>query len=174
MNKKTIFFIAAVTVQTLILVAVPAKKVSARRTGTLITIKTAPVDPYDFLSGYNVRLSYEISQPKGIYKLREDYGDNFTVYVVLKEGDDGIWNAQSVYKDMPKNIPADCVVIKGRTRGSRVEYGIESYFIPEKHRKEIEQDLRQNLRRAKVQIKVDKHGNAALIRLLIDDRVYEY
>ena len=174
MNKKTIFFIAAVTVQTLILIAVPAKKVSARRTGRLITIKTAPVDPYDFLSGYHVRLSYEISRPKGLSKLREEYGDNFTVYVVLKEGDDGIWQDESVYKDKPKNLSTDRVMIRGECNYSRVNYGIESYFIPEKHRREIEQDLRQNQRRAKVQIKVDKHGNAALIRMLVDDKVYEY
>ena len=51
---------------------------------------------------------------------------------------------------------------------------MEHYFIPEKSRNVIEKDLRKNIGKAKAQIKVDKFGNAALIKLLVEDRVYEY
>ncbi len=93
---------------------------------------------------------------------------------LLTEGDEGIFNAQSVHVSWPKEIPDGGIVIKGMYGRSGIRYGIESYFIPEKNRQQIEQDLRNNSRQAKAQIKVDKYGNAALIRLLIEDRVYEY
>ena len=64
--------------------------------------------------------------------------------------------------------------VKGKKTYRGIEYGIESYFIPEENRSVIEKDLRKNRRQAKAQIKVDKYGNAALVRLMIDDRVYEY
>lgn len=176
MNKKLLYFILAVLVQVMILAAVPAKQISARLTGQLITIKTAPVDPYDFLSGYHVVLGYEISTPPGLAELEKeyDYRRNVPVYVVLKAGTDNIWHAESIHKTWPKEIGEGCIIIKGEYIYSRVRYGIESYFIPEKNRREIEAGLRKNARQAKVQIKIDKYGNAALVRLLIDDKVYEY
>ena len=175
MNRKLIYFVLAVLVQVIILAAIPAKQVSAKLTGKLITIKTSPVDPYDFLSGYHVVLNYEISSPPGFGELKREHRKNFPVYVVLKEGDDNIWYAKSIHKTWPKDIPKGCMIMKGIWGGYwEVRYGIESYFIPEKHRGKIEEDLRKNARQAKAQVKVDRFGNDALIRLLVDDRVYEY
>lgn len=179
MNKRLVYFILAVVAQAAILAAVPGRQVYARLTGKLITIKTAPADPYDFLSGYHVVLNYEISQPPGLETTRRNRQTarerNKPVYVVLKEGNDEIWSATSVHDTWPQDVPDGCLVIKGYRAGWRgIRYGIESYFIPEKSRREIEKDLRKNRRQAKVQIKIDRFGNAALIRLLIEDRVYEY
>jgi uncharacterized membrane-anchored protein len=174
MNRKLIYFVLAVLVQVIILTAIPAKQVSAKLAGKLITIKTAPVDPYDFLSGYHVVLNYEISSPPGLGELKQEHRKNFPVYVVLKEGSDSIWYAESIHKTWPKDIPDGCIIIKGKWTYSRINYGIESYFIPEKHRREIEEDLRRNARQAKAQVKIDRFGNAALIRLLVDNKVYEY
>ena len=177
MNKKLAFFILAVAAQSAILAAVPGKQVYTRATGKLITIKTAPVDPYDFLSGYHVVLNYEISRPPGFdeptrwdrRRVREQ-----PVYVMLKAGDDNIWFATLAYDTWPQDVPDGCLVIKGHKSRRGIRYGIESYFIPEKDREAIEKDLRENQRQAKAQIKVDRFGNAALIRLLVEDRVYEY
>ncbi len=176
MNKKLVFFILAVAAQSAILAAVPGRQVYTRATGKLITIKTVPVDPYDFLSGYHVVLSYEISRPPGFEPTRWDRRTvrEQPVYVMLKAGDDEIWSATLAYNTWPGKVPDGCLVIKGREDGRRIRYGIESYFIPEKGREAIEKDLRQNQRQAKAQIKVDRFGNAALIRLLVEDRVYEY
>lgn len=177
MNKKLAFFILAVAAQGAILAAVPGKQVYTRATGKLITIKTAPVDPYDFLSGYHVVLSYEISRPPGFDEpTRWDRrtAREQPVYVMLKAGDDKVWSATSVHNTWPQKVPDGCLVIKGYPSYRRIRYGIESYFIPEKGREAIENDLRQNQRQAKAQIKVDRFGNAALIRLLVEDRAYEY
>ena len=173
MSKKITFFALALAAQTAILAAVPAKKIYARLTGSLITIKTAPVDPYSFLSGYHVILNYEISRPPGIEQFPHR-NRGIEVYVMLKQGDDEIYSAVSIHDEMPSDIPQKHIFIKGKLQGRIVKYGIESYFIPEESRSGIEDDLRKNQRQAKAQIKVDKYGNAALVRLLVEDRVYEY
>ena len=172
MNRRVIWFVIAVAVQILILAAVPAPKIYARLTGTTVVLKTAPFDPYSVMSGYYARLNYEISRPK-VLDWRYS-GESKSVWVVLKEGDDGIWNAESIHSSRPKSVPDGCVVIKGREKQGRIVYGIEAFFIPENARDKVERDLRASPNRARAEVKVDSFGNAALIRLLIEDKVYEY
>jgi uncharacterized membrane-anchored protein len=173
MSKKITFFALALVAQTAILAAVPAKKIHARLTGTLITLKTAPVDPYSFLSGYHETLRYEITTPPGLEEFpHRNRGTE--VYVLLEPDENNIYNARSVHESLPEDVPPNGLFIKGKLDGPEVKYGIESYFIPEKNRSLIEKDLRDNQRQATAQIKVDKYGNACLIRLLVEDRIYEY
>jgi uncharacterized membrane-anchored protein len=172
MNKRLIWFIVAVTAQLLILAAVPAQKIRTRVTGKTILLKTAPVDPYSVMSGYYVVLGYEISNPT-VSAAWKEWPKGSAVWVVLKSDSNGIWDAVSVYDKMPA-IPDGCIVIKGKTTGWRIEYGIESYFIPEDAREKVSRDFRSHSREAKAEVKVDSSGNAALIKLIIQDRVYEY
>lgn len=172
MNKRLILFVAAVAVQLFILAAVPAQKIYTRVTGKTIFLKTAPVDPYSVMSGYYVVLGYEISNPT-ISSEWKKWSEGSDAWVVLKPDSDGIWNAVSVNKEQPAT-PDGCVVIKGKTTGWRIEYGIESYFIPEEAREKVERDFRSHSREAKAEVKVDSSGNAAIIKLIIQDRVYEY
>lgn len=175
MNKKIVYFILALTVQAAILAAVPAKQIYTRLTGKTIFIKTRPVDPYSLLGGYYVVLNYEIARPPGWSNIQRDYKKGQPAYVVLKQDADETWSAESAHDRRPENIPADRIVIKGRRQHWRgVAYGVESYYIPEKSRQQIEQDLRENAGKAKAEIKVDHFGNATLIRLHIEDRIYEY
>ena len=172
MNRRLSWFIIAVAVQALILAAVPAKKVYTRQTGKTITLKTAPYDPYSIMSGYYARLTYEISRPRTSDWRR--WRESKPVWVVLRKGDDGIWDADSVHNSWPESVPDGCVVIKGKKKHGRIVYGIESYFIPENARDTVERELREHRDQARVEVKVDSFGNAALIRLLIQDRVYTY
>ncbi len=175
MNKKIVYFILALTVQAAILAAVPAKQIYTRLTGKTIFIKTAPVDPYSLLSGYYVVLNYQIARPPDWSNIQRRYKKGQPVYVVLKQDDDETWSGESVHGRRPEDIPADRIVIKGkRGRWRGISYGVESYYIPEKSRQTIEQDLRENAGKAKAEIKVDHFGNATLIRLHIEDRTYEY
>ena len=167
-DKKILWFILAVFVQLLILAMVPAKQVYTRMAGKLITIETAPVDPYDIMSGYYVTLSYKISQAGGSSR------PSGKVYVVLEESDDGIWSDVSVHDKWPEKIDADQIVIKGKGERWRIKYGIERYYIPEKGRENIERQVRNNRQATKAQIKVDRFGNAALIRLIVKDQIFEY
>jgi len=173
MNKRISWFVIAVLAQTLILAAVPARKIYTRQTGRTVVLKCAPVDPYNIMSGYYVILSYEISRPQ-ISKDWHKWRRSQTVWVVLQKGDNEVWDAVSVHDSRPTRTPDSAVVIKGRKGHRTIIYGIESYFIPEDARHEINQDLRKNFDKARVEVKVDSFGHAALIKLMIEDRVYEY
>ena len=116
-------------------------------------------------------LGYEISRPEGQW---QSWPDSQNVWVLLKQGSDGIWNAENVYRTKPAIVPSDTVLIKGTKQRRRIVYGIGSYFIPEKARGKVESDLRNNPNTAKVEVKIDSFGNAAIVRLIIEDRVYEY
>jgi uncharacterized membrane-anchored protein len=175
MNKRLIWFIVAVAAQLLILAAVPAQKIRARTIGKTILLKTAPVDPYSIMSGYYVVLGYEISNPR-VSTEWKNWPEGKPVWVVLRsDPNNNVWDAVSVHDKQPV-VPNDCVVIKGKVSASRwrIEYGIESYFIPEDARGKVEQDFRNHSREAKAEVKVDSSGNAAITKLIIQDRVYEY
>ena len=171
MTKKMTYFVIAVLVQGLILAAVPAKKIYTLHTGQVVKLKTIPVDPYDFLSGYYVTLNYEISAKSGKFK------DGSAVYTVITPDANGIYNFKSASDIWPKDFEAGDVVIKGKAGKSwrrNVEYGIESYFIPEDMRQSIEQRIRRDVKDVVVEVKVDKFGNSAILRILIDGAAYEY
>lgn len=175
MLKKTALFLLAVAIQMLIVAAVPAKQIFTRLTGRLITIKTAPVDPYNILSGYYVKLGYDISTPSHFDpNIKIDSRLSSDRYVLLKEDPNGIWVVDSVSKQKPDSIPQDRVLIKGNSTYNRIEYGIESYYIPEKNRSAIERDLRNNRDTTYAQIRVDNFGNAAIESLRIGQTIYEY
>jgi uncharacterized membrane-anchored protein len=103
----------------------------------------------------------------------EKWPDGAPVWVLLKADSNGVWDAISVHDKRP-SVPGDCVVIKGKSRRWRIEYGIETYFIPEEAREKIATDLRKHSRDAKVEAKVDTAGNAAITKLIIQDRICSY
>lgn len=173
MNRRLTYFIIAVVLQVLILGAVPAGKIYTRYTGKTVILKTAPYDPYTIMSGYYVTLDHEISHPKISDEWR-NWPKGQPVWVVLKKGNGEIWNAASVQNSRPESVPENCVVIKGEKKHHRIVYGIESYFIPEDARDNVERDLRENSDHAKIEVKIDSFGRAALVSLLIQDRVYKY
>ncbi len=171
MTKKITYFVIAVLIQSLILASVPAKKLYTLHAGQVVKLKTIPVDPYDFLSGYYVTLNYEISAKSGKFK------DGSAVYTVITPDANGIYNFKSSSDTWPKDFVSGDVVIKGKAvdnwRGN-VQYGIESYFIPEDMRDSLEHRLRENVKDVVVEVKVDKFGNSAILRILIDGQAYEY
>ena len=193
-NKRLSWFFGAVALQVLVVAGVPAPKAYTMLTGRTILLKTAPVDPYSIMSGYYVTLGYDISRLEKTPGWSDTEEENETVYVVLKEGEDGCWHAESVHDRWPA-VPQEGMVIKGRRHWGGVTYGIESYYVPETARQTIEKDLRANQSRGRVEnghwvelteaerqaldpirveVKVDRFGHAAVVRLLIGDRVYDY
>jgi uncharacterized membrane-anchored protein len=173
MNRHALYFVLAVAAQFLILAAVPAQKIYTRATGRSVTLKIRPVDPYNVLSGYYVTLNYEIANP-GSFANSNDADKGERVYAIFERRADGEWRPVSLSNSYPANLPENRIAIRGRYSYSRIEYGIEEFFIPEDKRAEIEQGLWKNRDQARVEVKVDSEGNAALVRLLIGDRVYDY
>lgn len=171
-RASLIAFIAAVAIQALILVGVPARKAITLATGKSAVLKVEPVDPYSVLSGYYVTLAYEISRAASFPNGRE-LSDGDLCYAVIEMGEDGIWKAVSLERELPANLSDNRAALLGRIQYGRIEYGIEEFFIPETKRVAIADDLRANPQKARVDIKIDSSGHAALERLRIEDRVYE-
>ena len=128
--------------------------------GTLIKLELEPLDPRSLLQGDYVVVSYAISRLD-----QEDLSAGDDIRVVLRKtaGDaygfsgyyelDGEWNQP--YQEKPGDV-----VINGRVYGGdRVEYGIESYFVPEGTGRQVETTARYAL------VRVGKNGDAILERL---------
>jgi uncharacterized membrane-anchored protein len=172
MKKATGIFLVAVVLQVLILVGVPARKAYTRATGREVILKVAPVDPYSILTGYYVILGYDISRPAD-FPNAPKFEPNEVIYAIVEQQSDSLWKPVGIDRVLPKNLPANRVAIRGRWNDWRIEYGIEEFYIPEEKRSVIADDLSKNQNEARVEVKVDATGNAALVRLRIQDRIYE-
>lgn len=144
------------------------------RDGREVVLEVAPVDPRDLLRGDYVILDYAISRletalfpeplPVGEARAR---GDG-TVFVRLKRGDDGVWQAAAArVGDRPAGAPGpDEVDLRGTMRPlwsadqarANVRYGIERYYVPEGEGRAIEADMRQRPFRVKIAVADDGAG----------------
>lgn len=165
-------FVAALVVQIAILIAIPARKAYSLATGKSVALKIQPVDPYNILSGYYMTLAYDISRLRN-FPNAKDFAVGETCYAILERESDGSWKPVSLERTIPDNLPENRVALRGQITSWQIEYGIETFYIPEDKRSAIEEDFRNNRDKAFVDIKVDKSGNAALERLRIEGRVYE-
>lgn len=163
MNKQKLFWMIAAGWLVVIGGFILMKEYTLR-TGTEILLKTRPVDPRDLFRGDYVILRYDISTiclntvPADVTQVMA--GD--TVYVGL-HNQEGFGVVSKVYKNsLPEGL-----FIKGRVMevsGSEltVEYGIESYFVPEGEGREIERQLTD----IAVRVVVDRQGRALIKTLL--------
>ena len=124
-------------------------------TGQAIVLALRPVDPFDPLRGQYIVLNYEISSLPAPEGARE----GSTVYILLKEDEQGIWR----YKSASLSRPEKGIVIAGTVRSlysntMNLEYGIEQYFF-ERHAQLPTQNLT-------VEVKVSADGNARISQLL--------
>ena len=172
MKKPLLWFALALSLQILILVGVPAQKIYTRATGRSVILKVAPVDPYSILSGYYVTLGYELNRPTALLGEKLPVSGT-TVYTVVEQSSDGLWQPVEVTTSLPQALPGNRAFLRGRYTGWQIEYGIENFYIPETQREAVAEDLLKHPDKARVEIKVDRSGNAALVRLIIEDRVYE-
>jgi uncharacterized membrane-anchored protein len=175
-RASLVAFIAAVIIQVLILVAVPARKVFTMATGKTVVLKVQPVDPYSILSGYYATLGFDISRVDAFPNVRgipHGFAEGAWCYAVVEKGDDGTWKPVSLEHDLPDNLPDNRVALLGRLNHGVIRYGIEEFYIPEAQRHSIAEDLNRNVDKARVEVKVDRSGHAALQRLIIEDRIYE-
>jgi len=178
MSKRAtlVAFIVAVAIQILILVAVPARKIFTMATGKTVVLKVQPVDPYSILSGYYATLGFDISRvdafpnAKGMF---QEFSDGAWLYAIVEKGEDGTWKPISLEPELPANLPDNRAALLGQINHGSIRYGIEEFYFPEAQRHRIAEDLNKNVDKARVEIKVDSSGHAALEILKIEDRIYE-
>lgn len=194
MNRFALAVIALLIGQSLFLGAMVWDRVSLLRSGDVVTLSTAPVDPRDIFRGDYVILNYDISRLH-IAELGGDdefaYGDD--IFVELAP-DGATWDAVAIWR-APREPQEGHLIIRGRinsivgeTRPTGiperdsipcpncgtvgVDYGIESYFVPEGEGREL-----ANIRndgKLTVDVALGKDGTPAIKQLRIDGApVYE-
>ena len=158
-----IAFWATVAGQIILLLAFIAVKETTLRTGTSVLLQTVPVDPLSLLQGEYVGLDYEIANISDeIPNSRQ--GD--TIYIQLLEDAEGVWRGIAYTLNKPD---ADRVFIKGTvTRAGRLEFGINTYFIPEGTDYIIERS-----RDVKVRVALSSGGTAVIEELLVDGEPFD-
>jgi uncharacterized membrane-anchored protein len=190
-----------------LITAVPATAVYTLVTGKTVVLQTAPVDPYDFLRGYYQVLSYDISDPRNLEKLpgwkdlpaekvdcppgvfcprnTHNVKPQISFYVILESpkaatnpGRPQAWKPVRVSRENPANLPANQIAIKGIYDGSRMEYGLETYYMPENEREKVNAEISEAQRKQRqsfvVEVKVDKTGHAVPVSLWVRDRNYRF
>lgn len=168
MNKKKIFLIIGVFWVVLIGGFIGFKEFTLK-TGNEILLKTVPVDPRDLFRGDYVILRYEIStiDTNTLALNASNFKVEDKIYVSLNVGNDKIGNVVGISKQSP--LSGD--FIKGTVKSTyenriTVEYGIESYFVPEGKGREIE----RNRGKIYTKVAVDKFGNAVIKSLIMDEK----
>ena len=166
MDKKKVFILLGIFWLVVISGFIGYKEYTLR-TGQEVLLKTTPVDPRDLFRGDYVMLRYDISDlnSQDLVFGRNDFKLGDRVYVVLD-----IKEKYAVATGVYSQLPSDGLFIKGTLKdvgGSRfnIEYGIESYFVPEGKGRDIERQLGRNV---DVRVAVDKSGNSVIKALLID------
>jgi uncharacterized membrane-anchored protein len=152
--------------------------------GREVVLEVIPVDPRSLFRGDYVILGYDISRvelPAGVPMPKR----NAPFYVTLKKGEGPYWKVANAGPQYPSGVGADEVVLKGRVdyvsaasgRGDGrdivgVNYGIESFFVPEGTGRDLEKMVGD--KKISAVIAVDGDGTAAIKGLLSEgQRVYE-
>jgi len=175
------YIVAAILVaglQTLILGYIIQSRASILANGTEILLKTAPVDPRDFLRGDYVVLNYDISSvPVSTVTggIPAEAGEQ-TLWVRLKRQQDGFWNiVESSFKELP--AAPDTVVLRslpfysyGPSSGEtiRVEYGIERYYVPEGEGRPLEEARNEGV--VSIAASISSSGAAQIRSLVVDGK----
>jgi uncharacterized membrane-anchored protein len=190
--------------QTALIVSLPARAIYTRMTGQSVVLQTVPVDPYDLLRGYSISLTYNISRRETLgslegsenlgYSLAGNRGQH-RFYVILQPPEETdetpppeAWTPVRIARDRPETLPADFVALRGRYVNGKIDYGLETYYIPEAQRRSINEAIRQLQPTPEqadnaeseidspivVEVKVDELGNAVLTGIWIGDRHYQF
>lgn len=174
--------------QAFLILAVPARDAYTYVAGQPVTLQTAPVDPYDLLRGYYQTLGYTISNPETLRALPGGslittlQGKPTRFYVVLEDPQTATvppqpWKPVRVSADRPADLPENQVAIEGQWDGWTVTYGLETYYMPEDQREQINAEVNEARSQPEtfvVDVKVDASGNAVPVSLWIRDQRYRF
>ena len=196
-----------------LIVTVPAQAIYTHIVGKTVILQTAPVDPYSLLKGYYQVLSYDISQRSslenlpGWQEIREvacHQGQNCSnsskyvripdgtkIYVVLAPPANNEestppqpWQLVKVSSTYPDNLPAEQIAIQGKFDNRGIKYGVETYYMPEGQRQQINEAISEARRNSRtntsrkipfvVEVKVNPQGRAIPVSLWIEEDNYRF
>ncbi|MGL6338766.1 MAG: GDYXXLXY domain-containing protein [Waterburya sp.] len=188
-------FFLPLSLQMLLILAVPAQAIYTHYTGKTIVLQTMPVDPYDLLRGYSQTLSYNISRTSDLAKLpggeilnqnESNLKNGMKLYVILESPKTSAakppqaWQPVAVSLKRPSNLPDNRIALAGIVKYSAIAYGLETYYLPEDKISDINQEISQlqpdsdSKRPFVVEVKVDAQGNSVASSLWIGKHNYRY
>ena len=154
-----------------VLVAIPVRTLRTRATGADVTLWTAPIDPFDVMSGYYVTLAYEAERPPEGRPADRSPRERRDVWVTVRRGDPA-WTPVSVTDERPDAAP-DELSLRARWNGWRTEIvNAGRLYIPETQRQDVEAALDAVRRRGLVDLRVSQDGDVAVIRLRADGKTF--
>ncbi len=178
-------FIAAIALallQTAVIGSMIVSRASILRSGTEVMLRAAPVDPRDLLRGDYVILNYDISSVPvaTLVGERPVVDGEQTLRVRLQKQADGYWGiTESSFQPLAEK--AGTVVLDSKpfdyrpnpdAATIRVDYGIESYYVPEGEGRALEQAPAEG--RLAIAASVSAGGTAQIKSLLLDGKaVYD-
>ncbi|MBI3678763.1 MAG: GDYXXLXY domain-containing protein [Proteobacteria bacterium] len=131
----------------------------------VVTLKVVPIDPRDMFRGDYVTLHYAISLLElGKLQGDRDVKEGDTVFVTISQKN-GMWSPVALGRERAVVVPGG-IALRGKIVPSwqsgfvRVDYGIESYFVPQGTGHEIEQESQKGDLSA--DIAVDAKGRSAI------------
>jgi len=168
--KHRVIYSIIIGFQLLALLALVISREYTLRAGKVITLEVIPVDPRSLMRGDYLIINYKISTIE-IYKLVTDgidiqEGDR--IYVTLgKRGE--FWETVNGFRNKER-MPSGVIALKGRIKRVmngriRLDYGIESYFIPEGYR------LPEG--EISVEVAVNRSYKGVIKNILVDGKVIE-
>lgn len=180
--------------QSALIVAIPFQSALTYANGQTVTLQTAPVDPYDLLRGYSQTLRFDISTRQALENLpgaNEAFvsqNQGAPIFVTLEAPSQSgqsqanaptAWAPVAVSVERPESLADNQIALQGRYNGWRdISYGLETYYMPEAQRDDINEHIRQvNREDAEsfvVDIKVDSKGNSVPLSLWVQEKEYRF
>lgn len=193
--------LAPLMLQAGIILAVPTQAAYTNLTGKEVILQTVTSSPENVLQGYTLNLDYNIARLSNLRRLpgwnevaRINRGRNgqllsgTEIYVILREqqsfgrGVPRAWRPVRVSSTLPVSLPNNQVALRGVYENGFVNYGIETFNVPDTQRQLISEDIRRSARQNRtrqlrpitVKVKVDPQGNAVPMSLWVRDRNYSF
>jgi uncharacterized membrane-anchored protein len=191
--SKAVRFWLILGLQAVLILAVPAQAFYTQLNGRSLVLQTAPIDPYSLFQGYSVTLSYDISSVQNLEKLpgwtelkaETPKSPDRPFYIVLQAPADitkrppQAWKALAIARRYPEKLQANQIALQGIDHNGRITYGLETYFMPEDQRDNINQQINQVRGESSqpafvVEVKVGSGGNAIPIAIWLKDKRYQF
>jgi uncharacterized membrane-anchored protein len=171
-NKYLVWIIALIWIVVLAVVVTQHRAITL--TGKTIILKTEPVDPRDPFKGDYVNLLYDISTIREplTETQKTELLKTHKIYAVLKPVDQ--YYALDHFATQKPGL--GIIYIQGWVWGEirdfmRIQYNIESYYVPEGKGKEVEAHQGKDLF---VEVYVDEKGLATIKTLMLGTKPYTF
>ncbi len=152
----------------ILLVGFISVKEFTAKTGEKGLLKTQPVDPRDLFRGDYVALQYQISRVNlNDIGVNQNFSKGEKAYASLKKQGE-YFSLNNVSSSRPSPPYLSGTVTYASPSSLMLEYGIESYFVPEGKGQQLESAARRG--KLDVEVSVDRFGNAVITGIFLDGK----